>query len=185
MMKENDPMRIRNFRQIDLPELIEIQQRAARVDGIDMHTLPDLSERFMAPETQAEHTVFVITDDDDDLNTWGQGETLEGIEGEIVGYTLLQFHQDAQGYHFLCQGTVHPDYRRMNAGRALLISALNWVRIWSADIEFEAEQEGRPIYFEALLPLNDPASPNLAAKCDMQAAEEPATNGMKLYRREL
>ncbi len=102
-----------------------------------------------------------------------------------MGYTLLRLHQDEQAYHFLCQGTVDPSFRRMNAGRALLISALNWVRIWSADIEFEAEQEGRPIYFEALLPLNDPASPNLAAKCDMQDAGEPPINGLRLYRREL
>ncbi len=69
-------MRIRNFRQIDIPELIEMQQRAAEVDDIDINELPNLAELLMAPETQAEHSVFVITDDDDELNTWGQGETL-------------------------------------------------------------------------------------------------------------
>jgi GNAT superfamily N-acetyltransferase len=178
-------MRIRNFRQTDVPELIEIQQQAAAVDGIELNDLADLSGLLMAPETQAEHHVFVITDDDDELNTWGQGETLEGIEGEIVGYTILQFHQDADAYHFLCQGAVHPNFRCMNAGRALLISALNWVRIWSADIEFEAEQQGYPIYFEALLPLHDPASPNLAAKCDMLDTGELPINGFRLYRRHL
>jgi GNAT superfamily N-acetyltransferase len=183
--EESDPMRIRNYRQIDLPRLIEIQQRAAEVDGIDLKDVPDLTALLLDPETQAEHNVFVITDDDDELNTWGQGETLEGIEGEIVGYTRLELRQDAQAYHFLCQGAVHPNFRHMNAGRALLISALNWVRIWGAEIEFEAEQEGRPIYFEALLPLHDPASPHLAAKCEMQDAGQPPNNGLRLYRREL
>jgi GNAT superfamily N-acetyltransferase len=178
-------MRIRNFRQSDVPELIEIQHKAAAIDGIAENSLPDLSELLLALETQAEHNAFVITDDDDELNTWGQGETLEGIEGEIAGYTLLQLQQDATAYHFVCQGAVHPSFRRMNAGRALLISALNWARIWAAEFEFEAEQQGQPIYFEALLPMRDPASPSLAAKCDMQDAGESPINGYKLYRRDL
>ncbi len=178
-------MRIRNYRPVDMPTLIAIQQRAARADGLDIKMLPDLEAWLSTHEFEAEQDVFVITDDDDELNTWGQGETLEGIEGEIAGFTMLELRQDRDGYHFLCQGAVDPRYRRQGAGRALLICALNRARIWSTEVEFEAEQEGRPIYFEALLPAHDPASPRLAAKCGMQPAGEPALDGMVLYRRAL
>jgi len=66
-----------------------------------------------------------------------------------------------------------------------LICALNHARSVSAEFEFEAEEEGRPIFLEALLPLHDLASASLAEKCDMQLTDESMVNGMKLYRREL
>src|SRR2546427_3347102 len=49
-------------------------------------------------------------------------------------------------------------FRSRGAGRALLICGLNRARSWSAEFEFEAEEKESPIYFEALLPLRDPAS---------------------------
>jgi GNAT superfamily N-acetyltransferase len=110
----------------------------------------------------------VITDDDDELNPWGQAGTLDGLQGEIVGYTVVELHQDANGYHLLCKGAVHPDYRRRNAGRALIMSALNRAHTLAAEFEFEAEEAGYPIYFEALFPVRDPASARLAAKCEME-----------------
>src|SRR5207244_10968046 len=96
---------------------------------------------------------------------------LDGIDGEIMRYTSRTLHQDEHAYHFLCQGAVSPRYRCQNAGRALLICALNRARILAAEFEFEAEQEGKPLYLEALLPLADPASSRLAAKCDMQPVD--------------
>jgi GNAT superfamily N-acetyltransferase len=179
-------MRIRHYRQVDLPTLIEIQGKAAEADRIAAEDLADLEARLAEPERADNFELFVITDDDDELNQWGSGETLEGVEGEIVGYTALTLQRDADAYHFLCQGTVHPSYRRQNAGRALLICALNHARILAAEFEFEAEAAGQPVYFEALLPLNDPASINLAAKCEMLPVEQGARpGGLRLYRREL
>lgn len=178
-------MRIRNYRQVDLPTLVQLQQLSAEIDSTEAMSLSDFEQWLTQPELEAQANVFVITDDDDELNVWGQGETLEGVEGEIVGYTVLQLCRSHHAYHFLCQGTVHPEHRRRGAGWALLICALNRARIWSTEFEFEAEQEGRPIYFEALLPLHDPTSANLAAKCDMLPTDEPALEGMRIYRREL
>src|SRR5712692_5770689 len=155
-------MRIRNYRQGDVEMLEYIQQLAAKADGtraIDRH---DFEVWLLKPELEARFNVFVITDDDES-NEWGQGGTLEGVEGEIIGYTVLQLRYSRHGYHFLCEGAVHPAHRQRGAGRALLICALNRARTWSADFEFEAEEKGHPIYFEALLPLRDPASPRLAA----------------------
>jgi GNAT superfamily N-acetyltransferase len=176
-------MRIRNVRQVDIPRLVELQQLAIETDGIEARSISDFEAWLTSPEL--EHNIFVITDDNDESNQWGQSETLEGIEGEVVGFTALTLQQDERAYHFLCQGTVHPQYRRRNAGRALLICALNRARILSTEFEFEAEQEGRPIYLEALLPIHDPASGSLAVKCEMQPTDEPAPTGMQLYRREL
>lgn len=178
-------MRIRNFRQIDIPRLAQIQQLAAGVDGIEAMNAADFAEWLLQLELEAEFNVFVITDDDDEINEWGQAGTLEGIEGETVGYTVLQLRQSQHAYHFLCQGTVHPLYRRQNAGFALLICALNRVHMLSSEFEFEAELAGHPIYFEALLPLNDVASERLARKCEMQPTDERMLEGMRLYRREL
>jgi len=93
--------------------------------------------------------------------------------------------RDQQAYHFLCQGAVHPQFRRQGGGRVLLMGALNQARHLAEDFEFEAEQEGVPIYFGALLPVHDPAAARLAAKCEMQPTDEPAPPGMRLYRREL
>ena len=178
-------MRIRNFRQEDTPTLIQLQQLALQADERRMQDTVEFEAWLNSPSLDARSNLFVITDDDDDLNTWGQAGTLEGIEGEIVGYTVVQLNQKQGSYHLLCEGTVHPEFRRQNAGRALLICALNRARVIAADFEFEAEQEGLPVYFEALLPANDPASTRLAEKCEMQPTDESTLDGMQLYRREL
>jgi len=140
---------------------------------------------LLADTVDALSNAFVITDDDDELNTWGQAGTLEGIEGEIVGYTLVQLYRDRGAYHLLSQGAVHPQHRHRNAGRALLICAMNRARFIAAEFESEAEQEGIPVYFEAWLPIDDLASDRLAAKCEMLPTDEQAPEGMRLYRREL
>lgn len=176
-------MRIRNYRQKDLPTLVHLQKLAAQHDGTGSFSESDFVAWLEHPE-QAANT-FVITDDDDELNPWGQGGTLEGIEGEVVGYTSVQLYQDQQGYHLLSQGTVHPQFRCQRAGRVLLVGALNRARMLAEEFEFEAEQEGIPVYFEAYLPANDPGAEWLAARCEMRTVEEPAPPGMRLYRREL
>ena len=176
-------MRIRNYRPEDLPTLVQIQQLAADVDDYDISQT--IEEQLTQPETDARSNVFVITDDDDELNTWGQAGTLDGIEGEIVGYTMLTLHQDSSAYHFVCQGAVHPQQRQRGAGRLLLVGALNRARLIAADFEFEAEQEGIPVYFEALLPLRSTTGSHLTEKCEMQAVGEEERNSMQLYRREL
>ncbi len=179
-------MRIRNYRPEDLPTLVQIQQSAARIDGYDVPG-PEVSieRQLTQSETDARANVFVITDDDDELNTWGQAGTLDGLEGEIVGYTLLTLYQNSEAYHFLCQGTVHPQHRQRGASRLLLVGALNRARILAADFEFEAEQEGIPVYFEALLPIRNTTTSRLAEKCEMQAVEQQRQSGMQLYRRHL
>jgi GNAT superfamily N-acetyltransferase len=176
-------VRIRKYRQEDITRLIQIQQLAAQTDGIGEKSVVELEQWLTDPEVEASSNAFVITDDDDELNTWGQAGTLEGIEGEIVGYTTVQLYQDQGAYHLLCRGTVHPEHRRRNAGRALLICALNRARFLA--FEFEAEQEGLPVYFEALLPVHDPASARLAARCEMLPTDEVAPDGMQLYRCEI
>ena len=173
-------MRIRTFHYEDMPTLIQIQRLAAQEDGVE--PLDDFESWLIDPALGATINAFVITDDDDELNTWGQAGTLEGIEGEVVGYTIVQVRQDEEGYHLFCQGTVHPAHRHRNAGRALLICALNRARVLAEEFEFEAEQAGIPVYFEALLPARDPASARLAARCEMVLVEEMAPDGMLLYR---
>jgi hypothetical protein len=125
-----------------------------------------------------------VLTDDDESNEWGQGGTLEGVEGPIIGYTVLTLSRAAAGYHFRCEGAVHPQQRRRNGGRALLICALNRARIWASEISFEAELEGVPVSFEALLPRSDPGAARLAAKCEMAATRESAGEGLVLYRLE-
>ena len=110
---------------------------------------------------------------------------MDGIEGEVVGYTAVELHYDGYAYHLRSMGTVHPEHRRQNGGRLLLVAALNRARMLAAEFEFEAEQAGQFIYFEALLPVHDPASPRLAARCEMLPTNEPAPTGLRLYRREL
>ena len=178
-------MRIRNYRQGDIPTLVSIQQLAARTDDTEPMSTADFEEWLVQPELEAGSNIFLITDDDDDLNNWGQGDVLDGLEGEVVGYTVLQLRRSHYAYHFLCEGTVLPQHRRRGAGQALLICALNHARFRASEFEFEAQQQGLPIYFEALLPVRDPASERLAAKCDMQLTEEPVLKGMRLYRSEL
>src|SRR5438874_2484375 len=134
MIRRKCLVRIRNYRQGDIPTLASIQQQAAQADDVEATSIADFEAWLTTPELEAESNVFVITDDDE-TNQWGQAGTLEGVEGEIVGYTVLQLHQDQRAYHFCCEGTVHPAYRWQNAGRALLICALNRARIWAAEFE--------------------------------------------------
>ncbi len=179
-------MRIRNYRPEDLPTLVQIQQSAALVDGYaSMQPETSIERQLTDPEIDARSNVFVITDDDDELNTWGQAGTLDGIEGELVGYTLLTLYQDTDAYHLVCQGAVQPQQRQRGAGRLLLVGALNRARILAADFEFEAEQDGIPVYFEALLPIRNTTTSRLTEKCEMQAVDNEKQNGMQLYRREL
>lgn len=178
-------MRIRNYRQGDIPTLVHIQQRAARADNVDSMSIADIEEWLAQPEFATGSNIFLITDDDDDLNNWGQGDVLDGLEGEAVGYTVLQLRRNHDGYHFLCEGAVLPQHRRRGAGQALLICALNHARFRASEFEFEAQQQGIPIYFEALLPVEDPASESLAVKCDMRPTEEHVLKGFQLYRSEL
>jgi ribosomal protein S18 acetylase RimI-like enzyme len=177
-------MRIRNYRQVDLPDLVHIQQAAARADGAALMSMQSFERWLGLPEVEAGENVFVITDDDE-TNVWGQAGTLEGLEGEVIGYSVLQLSTGQQDYRFLCQGAVLPAQRHRGAGRALLVCDLNRARAVAFDFEAEAEEQDRPLYFEALLPANDAAARALAAKCEMQPGTEPASEGMRLYRREL
>jgi GNAT superfamily N-acetyltransferase len=178
-------MRIRNYRHGDIPTLVHIQHLAAQADNVDSMSMADFEEWLAQPELQAGSSIFLITDDDDDLNNWGQGDVLDGLEGEVVGFTVLQLRQSHNAYHFLCEGAVLPQHRRQGAGQALLICALNHARLLASEFEFEAQQQAIPIYFEALLPVKDTASESLAAKFDMQLTDEPTLKGMQLYRSEL
>ena len=175
-------MRIRNYKPENLPTIIQIQQAALQFDG---STLPQPSVEAWLTNADAGANAFVVTDDDDELNEWGQAGTLDGLEGEVAGYTTLTLFRDEVGYHFLCQGAVSPQQRGQGAGRLLLVGALNRARILAAEFEFEAEQEGIIIYFEALFPVRTTTSSQLAEKCEMQAVEGVQQNGMQLYRREL
>jgi hypothetical protein len=121
--------------------------------------------------------VFILTDDDDELNTWGQAGTLDGLQGPVVGYTALVEHGDGQRTRsWRCEGAVSPKYRHQRGGRLLLQGALNRARMLTSD-------EDEPVYFEALLPANDPGSPQLATYFEMRPVEEQGA--MRLYRREL
>ncbi len=70
-------MRIRRYRQGDIPTLVHIQQAAAKVDSCEPLSEEDFEEWFSQPEFDPAFDVFLITDDDDELNPWGQGGTLE------------------------------------------------------------------------------------------------------------
>src|SRR5579884_2738726 len=178
-------MRIRNYRQGDIPTLVHIQQVAAQADDVQPLSEADFEQWFAQPELDPQSNVFVITDDDDELNEWGQGGTLEGLEGEAIGYTVLQLRKSQSAYHFLCEGAVLPQHRCRDAGQSLLICALNHARIRASEFEFEAESVGHPIYFEALLPVRDPGSEGLAKKCGMMLTDEASLEGMRLYRCQL
>jgi GNAT superfamily N-acetyltransferase len=178
-------MRIRRYRPGDIATLAHIQQQGAQTDGVAPMSEADFEQWLAQPELQAATNVFLITDDDDDLNEWGQAGTLDGLEGEAVGYTVLQLRHSHHAYHFLCVGTVLPQQRRRGAGYALLMSALNNARVRIFEFEYEARQQGHSIYFEALLPESDPASESLAAQFEMQAVDEQTVTGMRLYRGDL
>jgi len=177
-------MRVRNFRQEDIPALFHIHQLAGQTDGTAVKSIDEFQAWLTTPELDAASNVFVVMDDEES-NEWGQGGTLEGVEGEVIGYTVLQLHQSQYAYHLRCEGAAHPEHRRRHAGLALLICALNRARIWAFEFEFEAQQEGRSIYFDALLPQSDPASENRVAQCEMQPVDEEGLEGMRLYRSEL
>jgi N-acetylglutamate synthase-like GNAT family acetyltransferase len=178
-------MRIRYYRAEDLPTLEHLQQLAISADRLSAESAHMLIDWLQQAVLEPQPSVFVVRDDDDEMNTWGQAGTLDGVEGELVGYTALRLLDDEHAYHLRCLGTVHPEYRRQNAGRILLVSALNRARMLAAEFEFEAEQEGRPIYFEALLPVYDPAAARLAARFEMVPTDEPVPAGLCLYQREL
>jgi len=177
-------MRIRNYRQGDVEMLEYIQQLAAQADGTRVIDRHDFEAWLLKPELDARFNVFVVTDDDES-NEWGQGGTLEGMEGEVIGYTILQLRQDGHAYHFLCEGAVHPQHRRRGTGTALLICALNRAHLLAAGFDLSMERTDHPVYFEVLLPIRDPAAGNLAARCEVEPTEEHAAPGMKLYRRTL
>ncbi len=178
-------MRVRTFHQADIPVLVQIQQIAARADQSEPRDEREVESWLREIAEDARATIFVGTDDDDELQTWGQGGTLEGIEGEIVGYTVVQEQQDEQGYHLLCQGAVLPEQRRRRTGWSLFICALNWARLQAAEFEYEARSAGLAVYFEALLPAEDPGTAQLAQKCELTRTDEPAPAGLVLYRCEL
>jgi GNAT superfamily N-acetyltransferase len=176
-------MRIRHYRPADVPELLEIEERAAAADGRRIY---DLAAWFDEHEDESLYNVLVITDDDDEVDPWGQSGTRVEVEGEIAGYTILQLREDERAYHFYCCGAVRPDLRRRGAGRGLLVSALNRARFWAADYEVEAEQEERALYFEAWLPERDPGSHGLATLLELEETDEMMDDGgSRLYRRSL
>jgi GNAT superfamily N-acetyltransferase len=178
-------MRIRTYRREDLPTLVYLYQLAIQTDQLALESEAVFVDWLSDPAHEPTANVFVIRDDDDELNTWGQAGTLDGIEGEVVGFTAIELIEDEHAYHFRCIGTVHPQHRRRNAGRLLLVGALNRARLVATEFESEAEQAGLPIYFEALLPVHDPGSSYLAAKCDMLPTDDPVPSGLRLYRREV
>lgn len=178
-------MRIRRYRQGDIPTLVHIQQAAANVDACELLREEDFEEWFSQPGFDPAFDVFLITDDDDELNPWGQGGTLEGVEGEVIGYTVLQTRHSQHAYHFLCEGAVLPEQRGRGAGQALLICALNHARVKAFEVEPQAQEEGVPIYFEVLLPVHDSYAESLAAQYELTPTDEPTLKGMRLYRGDL
>jgi hypothetical protein len=176
-------MRVRTYHHTDIPALLFIQRSAALADDTVYQENADFIARFSALDARS--NAFVVTDDDDDLNTWGQAGTLEGIEGEIIGYTVIEVCRGENAIHLLCHGAVHPQHRRRHAGYSLLVCALNRAYMLAAELGFGALGIARTVYFEALLPVRDPSSPYLAEKCEMSLAHVPAPQGLHLYRREL
>src|SRR5690242_18602699 len=144
-------MRVRNYRPEDSDAILTLQRLAMQADGISIAD-KDIEALLMNPVIDARSNAFIITDDDDELNTWSQAGTLDGVIGETVAYTLLQVRQDEQGYHLRCIGTVHPVFRGQHVGRLLFVAAMNRARYLAQEFEFEAEETGIPVYFEALLP---------------------------------
>lgn len=175
-------MRIRNFRERDLLSVVRIYEQAMEADELVAVSGEDFVGWFMGQEMNVLENAFVVSDDDDELNTWGQAGTLDGLEGEIVGYTVVTFRRDEWGYHFVCEGAVLPEYRGQHVGRILFVGARNRACLLASEFEFEAEQEGVPIYFEALLPVRDAAAARLAAKYEMEATAEAVPSGWCLYR---
>lgn len=178
-------MRIRTYRPGDIPTLVQIQQAAARFDGLATMNEAEFEQLLAQSTTRSGYTVFLITDDDDELNTWGQGETLEGLEGEVVGYAILHPAKDQHSYRFRCRGAVLPEHRHRGAGHALLLCALNHARMQAIDIVTEARQQGLPIYFEAEFPARDSSVEQLARAFEMEPASDGSEPGLLVFRTEL
>lgn len=178
-------MRIRTYRPGDIPTLLQVQHLAAAFDGLAPLSEADFALLLARSHKRSGDNVFLLTDDDDELNTWGQGETLDGLQGEVVGYTILQLSMSEQAYHFRCHGTVLPDYRGQGAGHGLLLCALNHARIQSLDFAAEARRQQMPIYFEVPLPAEATASAHLARNLELENTGALVGTRFLLYRTEL
>lgn len=173
-------MRIRTYRPGDAAFLCTIQQKAARVDGLVPMAEAAFAQILAQAVARPGYNVFLLTDDDDELNTWGQGETLEGLEGEVIGYTILQLVQDERAYALRCQGAVLPEHRGRGVGHALLLCALNHARIQALDLAPQANQEDLPIYFEVALPAS--SARGLARAFDLEEVPGEGERGQTLWR---
>lgn len=178
-------MRIRTYRPGDIPLLAHVQHQAAAVDGLELLSETDFARLLERSIRRTGYNVFLLTDDDDELNTWGQGESLEGVEGEVIGYTILQFSRDEDAYHFYCHGTVLPEYRSRGAGHGLILCALNHARLQSLDFVAQARQQGTPIYFEVPLLANDAGAQRLAWDFELEKTSFQPQKHLLLYRAEL
>lgn len=178
-------MRIRTYRPGDIPALVQVQQSAARVDGLEVMDEAAFAQLVAQAASRYSDNIFLITDDDDEMNVWGQGETLEGIEGEVVGYTILYGYKDQRAYHFRSTGTVLPEYRQQGVGHALLLCAINHARIQALDISTDAHQQGLPMLFEVELPASDPVAEHLASAFELEPSDEKAQPGLHVYQTEL
>lgn len=178
-------MRIRTCRSGDIPILVDVQHTAATFDGLEMLNEADFASLLERSITRRGYNVFLLTDDDDELNTWGQGESLDGLEGEVIGYTILQLSHSADAYHFYCHGTVLPDYRSHGAGHGLILCALNHARLQSLDFVAQARQQGTPIYFEVPLPARDGGAERLARDFELENTGALLQENLLLYRTEL
>jgi GNAT superfamily N-acetyltransferase len=178
-------MRIRTYRVGDIVTLVHVQQQSAQFDGLEPMGQEEIERLLTLSMRRTGYNVFLITDDDDELNTWGQGESFDGPEGEVVGYTILYLSRGQQSYHFRCYGTVLPEHRGRGAGHALLLCAMNHARMQSIDFVFEARRLGQPIYFEVELPARDPALEYLVQMFELEESDASLQPGQRLYRTEL
>lgn len=175
-------MRIRNARKEDIASLVTLALLTTEFDGYHLPSRAQQEDQFKEWLSNPSFHGFVATDDDDELQTWGQAGTLDGLEGEIIAYTFMQSTRDNEGYHFRCHGSVHPQHRNQHIGYALLICALNRSHLVAADFEFEARSTNIPLYFEAFFPSNDPTIAHLARRFDMSATDIVTSSGLCLYR---
>jgi GNAT superfamily N-acetyltransferase len=178
-------MRIRTYRLGDAPLLFSIQQTAARFAGQAPLLESAFAQILARAVTRPGYNVFLLTDDDDELNTWGQGETLDGLEGEVIGYAILHLIEDGHAYRIYCHGAVLPEHRRRGGGHALLLCALNHARMRALDLAPRAHQEGLPIYFETSLPASDASAGHLARTFELEEVPGEGAPGQVLFRTEL
>jgi GNAT superfamily N-acetyltransferase len=178
-------MRIRTYRLGDAPILFSIQQTAARFDGQEPLLESAFAQILARAVTRPGYNIFLLTDDDDELNTWGQGETLDGLEGEVIGYAILHLLEDRHAYRIHCHGAVLPGHRRRGGGHALLLCALNHARLRALDLAPRVRQEGLPIYFETAFPAGDASARLLARTFEMEEVPGEGAPGQILFRVEL